>query len=137
MRGRRKRTMLTGKATGQPVENGNDAPGKRESRVEKKEDGQGEKMRTVFSVFFTFGPEEGFPRSRRRKERRPEPRKEVKGEVKRSGTESTAALDRMSRCRQKRMETEAQGEFPWRAGGVFCLSSSGLAYPAFSFNPVR
>jgi len=43
--------MLTGKAAGQPVESWNDAPGKRESRVEEKEDGQGEKMRTAFSAF--------------------------------------------------------------------------------------
>jgi len=54
MRGRGKRAMLTGKATGQPGESGNDAPGKRVKMNEESEDGQGEKMRTVFFAFFNL-----------------------------------------------------------------------------------
>jgi len=54
MRGRGKGTMPTEKAAGRPGESGNDAPGKREKANEESEDGQGEKMRTVFFAFFNL-----------------------------------------------------------------------------------
>jgi hypothetical protein len=45
--------------------------------------------------------------------------------VERSGTESRAALDRMSRRRQMRMKTEAPGEFPLESRSFFALLSLG------------
>jgi len=43
--------MLTGKAAGQLGENGNDAPGKRESRVEENEDGKAKNEGCAFCLF--------------------------------------------------------------------------------------